>query len=58
MNETSEVYEFVVQWNLDNPTLFGKQIHIRLPRLSDYGGFHGIVCNDGCVSECGQIVEF
>ena len=28
MNETSEVYEFVVQWNLDNPTLFGETSQI------------------------------
>ena len=44
VNKASEVYEFVVQWNPDNPTLFGEtsQItkNVRLPRLSDYGGFH------------------
>ena len=32
----------------------GGRVHVRIQRLSDYGGFHGIACNNRGVSEYGQ----
>ena len=47
-----------VQWNLDNPTLFGGTMHVGLQRWLDYEDFIVYVaCSEGCVSECGQIVK-
>ena len=34
----------------------GENIHLRSQRLSDHRGFYSVVCNNGCVSVCGQTI--